>query len=300
MALRCGSCFLFGKLFLFLFPAIVFSSHAQDTLLLDVKVDNVACWRGQQDITIPVYLKNPTIPVVAFELWLQMDRPDIAVFNIDSLDTVGTLLGQWHGYSIRSLGEFGYDLRIIAGRNIYEPAIGPQDGAIPLFKLLAHAYSVPDTLTDRRVQIIIQSAPENFSFAAPDGSSIGMVPDTISDTSWYRCLAWYQDICLAYEKVTGPPADSFFVDTVIVPRLDTNLVRLENGSLEIRPCGDANGDDGVNILDASFLINYLYRLGRAPVPSDAGDMNKDLIINILDISHIINALYREGPKPMCE
>lgn len=64
-------------------------------------------------------------------------------------------------------------------------------------------------------------------------------------------------------------------------------------------CGDANGDEAVNILDITFLIAYLYQGGPAPDPYDAGDANGDGTINILDITYLIAYLYQGGPDPIC-
>jgi len=64
-------------------------------------------------------------------------------------------------------------------------------------------------------------------------------------------------------------------------------------------CGDANGDDGVNILDITYLINYLYKGGPAPDPEIAGDADGNDSINILDITYLINYLYKDGPDPIC-
>lgn len=60
--------------------------------------------------------------------------------------------------------------------------------------------------------------------------------------------------------------------------------------------GDANGDLIINILDITFLINYLYKGGPAPV-FYAGDVNDDGIINLLDITYLIEYLYMSGPPP---
>ncbi|MCX6829455.1 MAG: M14 family zinc carboxypeptidase [candidate division Zixibacteria bacterium] len=64
-------------------------------------------------------------------------------------------------------------------------------------------------------------------------------------------------------------------------------------------CGDANGSGVVNIQDITFLINFLYKGGLAPIPVQAGDANGDGIINIRDITHLINFLYKGGPIPIC-
>ena len=64
-------------------------------------------------------------------------------------------------------------------------------------------------------------------------------------------------------------------------------------------CGDVNYEYSVNILDIVYLINYLYKSGPAPSPTESGDVNHDTMINILDIVYLINYIYKNGPKPAC-
>ncbi|MFH2036753.1 MAG: dockerin type I domain-containing protein [Candidatus Zixiibacteriota bacterium] len=63
--------------------------------------------------------------------------------------------------------------------------------------------------------------------------------------------------------------------------------------------GDANNNGVVNILDITFLINYLYKSGPDPACFDKGDANGNGVINILDITRIIGFLYKDGPAPIC-
>jgi len=63
--------------------------------------------------------------------------------------------------------------------------------------------------------------------------------------------------------------------------------------------GDPNGTAVINALDITYLINYLYKHGPAPVPYPlcSGDANCDCVINALDITYLINFLYKHGPAP---
>jgi hypothetical protein len=65
-------------------------------------------------------------------------------------------------------------------------------------------------------------------------------------------------------------------------------------------CGDANGDEAVNILDVVYLINFLYKGGPTPAPYKAGDVNNNGVVNLLDITYLIAYLYQGGPEPVCE
>jgi hypothetical protein len=64
-------------------------------------------------------------------------------------------------------------------------------------------------------------------------------------------------------------------------------------------CADADHGGAVNLIDVTYLINYMYRGGPAPDPARSGDADGSGSINILDITRIINYLYRGGPAPIC-
>jgi len=67
--------------------------------------------------------------------------------------------------------------------------------------------------------------------------------------------------------------------------------------------GDADGSGIHNILDVTYLINYLYKGGPPPVPYAlcSGDADCNCQINILDVTYLINYLYKGGNPPCtCE
>ena len=64
-------------------------------------------------------------------------------------------------------------------------------------------------------------------------------------------------------------------------------------------CGDANRSGTVNILDATYIISYLYKGGPAPDPLEAADVDSSLTVNILDVTRLINYLYKGGAAPDC-
>lgn len=63
--------------------------------------------------------------------------------------------------------------------------------------------------------------------------------------------------------------------------------------------GDANGDDQVNVADAVYLINYVFKGGPAPDPLANGDANCDGQVNVGDAVYIINFVFNGGPAPGC-
>ena len=65
-------------------------------------------------------------------------------------------------------------------------------------------------------------------------------------------------------------------------------------------CGDVNNDGVVNVGDAIYILNYLFKHGPVPVPSMCvGDVNNDELVNIGDAIYILNYLFKGGPPPDC-
>ncbi len=62
-------------------------------------------------------------------------------------------------------------------------------------------------------------------------------------------------------------------------------------------CGDANSDGEVNIVDAVYIVRYVFTGGYAPEPMAAGDANCDDIINVSDVVWLINYIFMGGNLP---
>ncbi len=65
-------------------------------------------------------------------------------------------------------------------------------------------------------------------------------------------------------------------------------------------CGDANGDYGVNVSDAVYIINYVFVNGPAPDPMQAANVNCDSGVNVSDAVWIINYVFVGGPEPCAD
>jgi subtilisin family serine protease len=62
--------------------------------------------------------------------------------------------------------------------------------------------------------------------------------------------------------------------------------------------GDANNSGTINILDATYLISFLYKGGPAPTPDYLmGDANCSGVVSILDVTYIQAYLYGGAPMP---
>ncbi|MFH2034774.1 MAG: dockerin type I repeat-containing protein [Candidatus Zixiibacteriota bacterium] len=64
-------------------------------------------------------------------------------------------------------------------------------------------------------------------------------------------------------------------------------------------CGDADGNEMINILDITKIIGFLYKEGPQPDPIEAADANGNGSCNILDVTYLISFLYKSGPEPVC-
>jgi uncharacterized delta-60 repeat protein len=63
--------------------------------------------------------------------------------------------------------------------------------------------------------------------------------------------------------------------------------------------GDCNGDGTIDLGDAVYLLNYLFREGSEPDPYEAGDANCDGTIDLGDAVYLLNYLFKGGPPPHC-
>ena len=83
-------------------------------------------------------------------------------------------------------------------------------------------------------------------------------------------------------------------DSPVRPTLD------DGGGVDIRRGfvrGDANKDDGVDISDPVYLLDYIFRGGKVPPCQDAADANNDTRLDISDPIWLLNYLFKGGPQP---
>jgi hypothetical protein len=86
------------------------------------------------------------------------------------------------------------------------------------------------------------------------------------------------------------------------PQSNTELHALVELNITIEPpqLGDVNADNLINLLDITYLINYIYKGGPVPEPEyAAGNVNGIEGLNLLDITYLIAFIYRDGPPPVC-
>ncbi|MEE9443014.1 MAG: Ig-like domain-containing protein, partial [candidate division Zixibacteria bacterium] len=66
--------------------------------------------------------------------------------------------------------------------------------------------------------------------------------------------------------------------------------------------GDANNDATVNIADAIFIVNFVFKQGDPPIVMEAADVNNDGIdgprVNVGDALYLVNFIFKYGPPPI--
>lgn len=60
---------------------------------------------------------------------------------------------------------------------------------------------------------------------------------------------------------------------------------------------DADRTGAVNLSDAVFLLNHLFRGGAPPECPDAADVDDDGVVRLTDAVYLLEHLFRSGPKP---
>ncbi|UCD94682.1 MAG: hypothetical protein JSU69_01120 [Candidatus Zixiibacteriota bacterium] len=71
----------------------------------------------------------------------------------------------------------------------------------------------------------------------------------------------------------------------------------DDGCCEL--AGDANDDGAVNLLDVTYIIDWIYKDGPEPPCFDQADADGRQGGHILDVTYLINYLYKNGPAPVC-
>ncbi len=241
-----------------------------------------------------------------------IDTTDILIGNYD---TTGTLVAGWEYVATRSFSANGSDLLIVGIANLPGGAVkkgfAPQQGG-RLIKLLADVANIHDTVSDRIVFLQLnRDFKDNLNFATSPSQNFWL-PIPFWDTNGWVCTQWSIDStvnppetlgCGAYIRSSIPPWDSIQVvlDTNYI--LDTNKVKLYNGTLVVEAgykCGDLNDDNTVgNVLDLTWLVNRIFRGGPPSNPPQAADVNCDGANgNVVDLTMIVNRIFRGG-IPLC-
>ncbi len=288
---------------------VAMPSVQADPPLLVVRVPDTLVLPGALNVRIPVYLTNYQNVVAGFEIWIQLGHDGVMEFH-EEIDTAGTLISGWEVIDTRHLTGQPFDLKVAAiADNPHSggstPGISPQQEDLPLYYLIADVYDLPDTNYNRSVDIIVQRYNlDHFNFSDEDGTAIGLITETIYDSTLLRCAAWDGDNCLSWWEVPVPPYDSLIVDTSTVVHIDTSRVFVDHGSLHVEApfvCGDIDGSGGIpDISDITYLVSFMFQEGPPPPNAATADIDgSGGPPDIGDLIELVTYMFQDGVEPTC-
>jgi len=202
----------------------------------------------------------------------------------------------------------------LAGTGLSLNASGTLSGVIAEFGIIDFTAEVTDDIgaagekaleidVNPVVTVTTESLPEavvgeeySHTFAAAGGTGSLVWSDPEGDLQG-------TGLTLSDEGVlTGIPADTGTLSFTVkaadqVGGDDTRQMSL--AVLRAYVCGDANGDENVDLGDAVFMITFVFKNGPAPDPVAAGDANCDGECNVADAVYLINYTFNSGPEPCC-
>ena len=153
----------------------------------------------------------------------------------------------------------------------------------------------------------------------------------VGDTAFLDC-DWVKVAGMAYDGDPIPPGSGvllkLYVDVLCIPDTtqdrtahivlngfisdpDAQLVETQFnfgtlyldhtwcGDVQECICGDVESSGQVTIVDAVYLINWLFNSGTDLCPEMMGDANLAKGVSIADVVYLINYLFNQGPDPVC-
>jgi len=63
--------------------------------------------------------------------------------------------------------------------------------------------------------------------------------------------------------------------------------------------GDVDGSGAIDVADLTYLVNYLFIGGPAPVPEESGNLDCNGEIDVADLTFLVAYLFLGGPEPVC-
>ncbi|RKX23578.1 MAG: hypothetical protein DRP47_12615, partial [Candidatus Zixiibacteriota bacterium] len=237
----------------------VIAFQMESSTIIDTFYWQCLAWSG------PDCIDSLMVPEYEEWDWFTIDTNEI---NVAAFDTTGTLISGWQYVEARSLGGLGYDINVVGIANMISPPYipgvppHPQQGGT-LIKIPFDILADPVDPEGEIANVLIARPMDHFGFARPDGTTIGIVYDSILDTTCFVCTQWADEVCLNWVVSPGPDCDSIWVDTVVVPVLDTNVVKIFDGMVTVLPdCipippGDVDGDGFYDISELVMLIDYI-------------------------------------------
>ncbi|MDX9857010.1 MAG: hypothetical protein RBT76_04430 [candidate division Zixibacteria bacterium] len=268
-----------------------------------VSVGDTSFVAGSRNNYLSLRLYNFEDSIAGVGLQLKSERPDLVTFNFSGVafDTVGTLVSGWEYCVVVDSLSNGVFWRLAAAADFFPdqnrpPAIPPQSGGI-VVRVPLNTPPNPDTSLPLIAPITMFGRQE---FSTTGGQLIGVVTDTIVDTSYLACQNWLGDSCTLWFEVDPSisPYDSIAYDSSLVGQIDTTVVVSIGGSVSLIPtlqC-DITADNSVDLSDLICLVNFLF-LGQTSggcVYFGYCDPDSSGGTDLSDLIQLVNYLFLGG------
>jgi hypothetical protein len=274
-------------------------------------------------IVLPVYMTNigASDSIFGFTLWVRSTWPELLRFRADStvndvvyakFDTVGTRSGGFEFFDARIQDALHGQVKIsaICEKNRVPPIVKPiPPGSGVLMNLIMETTEADSVCANMPILTVrLQFDKSITSFSNPASQTIGCIYVLKVDTVYGCCTSWNSDftVCLRY----APPDSMCIIERLWCDSIDPERRVLIDGSNTFIcgppcQCGDANGDDEIDISDAVYLIGFIFSGGPAPGACGGysygfGDANGDGEIDISDAVYLISFIFSGGPAPHCQ
>ncbi|MFH1372567.1 MAG: hypothetical protein ABII79_02060 [bacterium] len=285
-------------------PALWGASPEPPELVMTVPDTTIP--RGQTGALLNIYMSNYFDTVAGFQFVLVSEHPDLVSFNFDNdgFDTSGTLTsGFEYAQAIDRAGDQSEVwFRCLANLpfdTVNNWGFSPQQGGVAV-KIPINTAAVTDSIL---TSLLTVTTPVDFS--NPWGYSIGVVTETLYDTSFFLCLLWEDDTCTEWIEVDPDTSefDSLYVDITPYGYLDTTRVIINEGSITVQGSGltcDYDDDGTITVGDLMALVGCLF--GMPPPPPEfceAGrcDADGSGATDVGDLTYLVTYLFQGGPPP---
>jgi len=231
---------------------------------------------GTSGVSVPVTLSSSE-PITGFQMVLEYNQrdescPDLLIQEIRTEEN--TLLSQESAEYIIANFDNVNGVAVVAALKDFATPFHFDSGESP------HFPAGDDQLVATIVLAVASCADQGCSdLGFADGRIISpSAPDPSPG-----CFAPGHNLVILGTDVARP----------VLSKADDCGVAIRRGFIR----GDANKDDGVDVSDPVFLIDYLFRLGAVPACLDAADSNNDTAVDLSDPIWLLNYLFQGGPQP---
>ncbi|MFH1374946.1 MAG: hypothetical protein ABII79_14275 [bacterium] len=288
---------------------VALPGQAQSPRLI-IQVDDVIAYPGQQNVVIPIYMDNYLDSVAGFQLWLQMDRPDIAVFQTGTDTVVDTSYWNCLQYSgpdcidsVLTTPEGTWDFFHIDTNMVSQGSIDTTGTLCSGWEFL-DARSLSGLGYDLQITgladpleppITPAIAPQMGGVLINVLADVYNIPDsmterTVTILAIADCFARPDGQCI--QNLDSVPDTNCYICTQWI---DTICLNWQIASMP--PC-DSIGIDTIVVLDSLTVIVIPGSITVTGPPPICGDINGDgMGPDVGDLTYLIAYLFQGGPSP---